>query len=166
MDSAVQQVKEEKSVLTPEEEKKIREPEEEKKILEQEEGKKMIAPEDEVAIDVDIDDLEWKVETESPKPDVVIEEKIEIREEDPRDYGCRVINKHVFTWVYSFLFGIYGVDRFVRGQIGLGILKLMTFGGFGFWAIADVVVAASKSYGYAFSNDEELIFLDDGSYAR
>lgn len=157
MDSAVQQAKVEKSVLTPEEEKKILEPEEEKKKSESE---------DEVTIDVDIDDLEWKVETESPKPDVVIEETIEIREEDPRDYGCRVVNKHVFTWAYSFLLGIYGVDRFVRGQIGLGILKLMTFGGFGFWAIADVVVAASKSYGYAFGNDEELIFLDDGSYAR
>ncbi len=148
MDSAVQQIKEEKVVLTSEEEKKV------------------IGSEDEVTIDVDIDDLEWKVETESPEPDVIIEEKIEIREEDPRDYGCRVVNKHVFTWVYSFLLGIYGVDRFVRGQIGLGIFKLLTFGGLGFWAIYDVAVAANKSYGYAFRNDEELIFLDDGSYAR
>jgi len=38
------------------------------------------------------------------------------------------INKHVFTWVGTFLFGEIGVDRFMRGQIGIGILKLILFG--------------------------------------
>jgi len=35
------------------------------------------------------------------------------------------INKHVYTWVGSFLFGGFGVDRFMRGQIKVGILKLI-----------------------------------------
>ena len=27
------------------------------------------------------------------------------------------INKHVFAWVFCFLLGELGVDRFVRGQV-------------------------------------------------
>lgn len=39
----------------------------------------------------------------------------------------------------SVFLGPLGVDRFVNGQIGLGIGKLLTMGGFGVWWIADVV---------------------------
>lgn len=35
------------------------------------------------------------------------------------------INKHVFVWVGNFLFGGLGVDRFMRGQAGLGVFKLL-----------------------------------------
>jgi len=35
----------------------------------------------------------------------------------------RRCNKHIFVWVCNFLFGALGVDRFMRGQIGLGILN-------------------------------------------
>ena len=28
------------------------------------------------------------------------------------------VNKHVFAWVFCFLLGELGVDRFVRGQVG------------------------------------------------
>jgi len=38
------------------------------------------------------------------------------------------INKHVYTWVGAFIFGEIGVDRFMRGQIGIGILKLFLCG--------------------------------------
>lgn len=54
----------------------------------------------------------------------------------------KTINKHVFVWVFTFLIGGLGVDRFVRGQIGLGVLKLVTAGGCGIWAFVDVFAAA------------------------
>ncbi len=35
--------------------------------------------------------------------------------------------------------GFLGLDLFYLGKIGLGILKLLTFGGYGLWWLIDVV---------------------------
>jgi TM2 domain-containing membrane protein YozV len=44
----------------------------------------------------------------------------------------------------SIFFGTLGVDRFIMGHIWLGILKLITGGGFGIWWIVDVILIAAK----------------------
>ena len=77
----------------------------------------------------------------------------------------KYMNKHVFVWVGNFLFGGLGVDRFMRGQIGLGILKLITAGACGVWALIDFIISLTKAYGQAFSADEDIVFIN-GKYAR
>lgn len=76
----------------------------------------------------------------------------------------RSINKHVFVWVGTFLVGGLGVDRFMRGQIGLGILKLLTAGGVGIWSLIDWIIALTKAYGSAYNNEDEITFID-GKYS-
>jgi TM2 domain-containing membrane protein YozV len=39
--------------------------------------------------------------------------------------------------IVSILAGTLGIDRFIIGDTGLGIGKLLTCGGFGIWAIVD-----------------------------
>lgn len=40
--------------------------------------------------------------------------------------------------IVSLLGGALGIDRFIIGDTGLGIGKLLTCGGFGIWAIVDL----------------------------
>ena len=75
------------------------------------------------------------------------------------------MNKHLFVWLGAFAFGGIGVDRFMRGQVGLGILKILLCGGAGIWALVDWIIALSKAYGNPFSDTEEITFIN-GQYER
>ena len=54
----------------------------------------------------------------------------------------------------SLFLGVIGVDRFYLGKIGTGILKLITFGGFGIWYLIDLIMILT---GKAKSHDRQKL---------
>jgi TM2 domain-containing membrane protein YozV len=40
----------------------------------------------------------------------------------------------------SWSLGYLGIDRFYKGEVGLGVLKLLTFGGLGVWWLIDAIL--------------------------
>ncbi|GAB2722951.1 TM2 domain-containing protein [Arthrobacter bambusae] len=48
------------------------------------------------------------------------------------------------TWLLSLLLGGLGIDRFYLGKVGTGILKLVTFGGIGIWALIDLILVLTN----------------------
>jgi TM2 domain-containing membrane protein YozV len=60
------------------------------------------------------------------------------------------------TAAVGFL-GVAGIHRFILGDVGMGILMLITFGGCGIWTIVDLVRANTMAQKY--NNDLEYRYL-------
>lgn len=52
--------------------------------------------------------------------------------------------------IISIFLGCYGVDRFMLGDTGLGVVKLLTCGGCGIWAIIDWFGVSDKTRQFNF----------------
>lgn len=51
----------------------------------------------------------------------------------------------VTAWLLSLFLGGWGIDRFYQGHAGLGVVKLLTGGGFGVWALIDLIMILAGS---------------------
>ena len=56
----------------------------------------------------------------------------------------RINGSHVL--LLGYFAGFAGVDRFMTGQVGLGIVKLLTCGGCGIWWMVDTILCAVGSF--------------------
>jgi len=52
----------------------------------------------------------------------------------------------IVTLLLSILLGGLGIDRFYAGSVGLGVLKLITFGGLGLWWLIDIILLVTGNY--------------------
>ena len=53
-------------------------------------------------------------------------------------------------WLATLLLAIFlgglGVHMFYTGHIGIGVFQLLTFGGFGIWALIDIILIATDNF--------------------
>lgn len=61
--------------------------------------------------------------------------------------------------IVSLLIGYLGVDRFMLDDVGLGVGKLLTCGGFGIWAIIDIFLIQDRTREYNFNKLMQILAL-------
>lgn len=49
-------------------------------------------------------------------------------------------------FLLCFFLGVFGAHRFYAGKIGTGILQLLTLGGFGLWALVDMIILVTGNF--------------------
>lgn len=59
--------------------------------------------------------------------------------------------------ILSLLVGSFGIDRFMLGDVGMGVLKLLTCGGCGIWTIIDWFTVMKRTKQKNFSSISMII---------
>ena len=118
-------------------------------------GKSFIvqAPQDEAPVVV----AHESAPQQPPPQEIRLPQDVNLKLSYDGDDRPRSEKSYVVTCILSILLGFLGVDRFYLGQVGLGIVKLITTGGCGFWWFIDAVLRV----GGLMKDDEKRRVLPD-----
>ncbi|MDC0303786.1 TM2 domain-containing protein [Flavobacteriales bacterium] len=61
--------------------------------------------------------------------------------------------------IVSILGGQLGIDRFIIGDVGMGVGKLLTCGGLGIWAIVDWFIIMGRTREINFENFQRALLV-------
>lgn len=82
-----------------------------------------------------------------------LEPKIESIVQSPAQTALEIHTKKIprqrhflILFFFSFMWGTFGVDRMYMGLYASGILKLLTFGGLGFWTLSDFIIIMTGTF--------------------
>ncbi|MDR3048612.1 MAG: TM2 domain-containing protein [Elusimicrobiota bacterium] len=59
--------------------------------------------------------------------------------------------------IVSILVGYFGIDRFMLGETGIGVAKLLTGGGCGIWWLVDLFLITDKTKEYNYQKIDSSI---------
>lgn len=86
------------------------------------------------------------VEGDTPVTPVVTPEPVQPAPETAVAEAPQAEGRHFLAaFFFSFMWGLFGADRFYLGKYWTGLLKLLTFGGYGLWMILDLSAIMSGS---------------------
>lgn len=95
-----------------------------------------------------------------PSQWAVIKEKLRIL---PDEQSAQILGTSFkspkFMLIISIFWGTWGIDRFLLGEIGLGVAKLLTCGGAGIWTIVDWFTIQRKTREYNFNKFSETLLF-------
>ncbi|MBI4428652.1 MAG: TM2 domain-containing protein [Ignavibacteriales bacterium] len=64
----------------------------------------------------------------------------------------------IIMLIVSLIGGHFGIDRFVLGEVGLGVAKLLTCGGFGIWTIVDWFLIMGRTREINMQNFQQAMY--------
>lgn len=74
----------------------------------------------------------------------MVKERLEQLDDPMANMLLAQLKDPTISLVLSILLGGYGIDRIYIGEVGLGILKLLTCGGLGVWWLIDLFLIMER----------------------
>lgn len=75
----------------------------------------------------------------------MVRERLEQLDDQMANMLLAQLKDPTVSLVLSILLGAYGIDRIYIGEVGLGILKLLTCGGLGVWWLIDLFLIMERT---------------------